>query len=91
MSDFMVERVARALFDEEFGRLGAGLKFEDASPLARHEYWRLARAAIAAMREPTAAMLAAAGYVWSLEVHPGPPYDWVRMIDAAVREEPPST
>ncbi len=77
MTDDLVERVARAICDEMHiqGKSWGGLQ--------RH---KLARAAIAAMREPTEAQLKA------VQEWPGQQsYTdiWQAMIDAALKEEKP--
>ena len=77
----MVERVARAICRKEYGRE----VWPDASLDLKDEYRSMARAAIAAMREPTETMLKAD------EVHPschmcgGHLEGWHHMIDEALR------
>jgi len=54
----MVERVARALVTLHGGRWDAMIFESEDGELCQHAYLELARAAIAAMREPTDAMKA---------------------------------
>ena len=68
----MIERVARALLDE------------DRSAFTSDYYQRMARAAIAAMREPTPAMLHAG--VDFRERNARTERIWQAMIDAALNE-----
>jgi hypothetical protein len=94
----MVERVARALFETEWSPAAerhegkARLDWEKEWPNSR-EYWlNSARAAMAAMRDPTDAMCAA-GSSASTSVRPeGVPLIWRGMIDAALAapEAPPA-
>lgn len=76
----MIERVARAIFDDEQGER------------TMWECTALARAAIAAMREPTVNMLRVEAGVadkWSADCYgaPLPAEDvWTTMIDAALEE-----
>ncbi len=64
----MVERVAREIEAE----------FAEMEPNDVHRWRRLARAAIAAMREPTFEMCVAGG--------PASPAIWCDMIDEALRD-----
>lgn len=81
MASDMVERVAKALARHEFGDFDETWFGHEAF---MGDYRELARAAIAAMREPTEAMLEAAfaktGYRTTAEEH------WQLMIDAALQE-----
>lgn len=80
----MVERVARAIWGN--GALG-GTPWDMAPPEHRHVAIEEARRAIAAMREPTEAMIRAADNLHpgsGLPYEPGSPADvWRAMIDAA--------
>lgn len=77
----MVERVARAFYEAQFVNVNR-IEWETRSRQGRNEYMRAARAAIAAMRDPTEAML---------EAGPPEPYMdcgvWAKMIDAALADE----
>jgi hypothetical protein len=67
-----VERVARAIVERD--------EWDDYSPALQDACRKMARRAIAAMREPSEAMLSAAdAYVHQENV-------WRRMIDAALTE-----
>ena len=89
MTDSMVERVARALFEKQQPHhAGAHVQWnnenEDWCEEDRDGFRDLARAAIAAMREPTEGMLAAGlaellGYGEARDV-------WPAMIDAALKD-----
>lgn len=70
----MIERVARANHATEFASGGATPE-------------ELARAAIEAMREPTAAMIKAAAEYALAEDAAGV---WIAMIDAALKEKTPA-
>ena len=71
----MVERVARALLSADLR-----WKWESYDSETHDKYFAKARAAIAAMREPTAAMLEASPIHWDA----APVCDmWRAMIDAA--------
>ena len=79
----IVDRVAKAIHaDRSIGR-----EWESEAPTMREFYTLCAKSAIEAMREPTIAMLNAAGYVdpERLSVCMGR-VDWVRMIDEALKE-----
>lgn len=99
MTDTMVERVARAMFNRRFpnidfdtlagtGALGAGAK------AYKNDFRADARAAIAAMREPTAAMLKSVMYdmvgdrmaVSDAELHADGKAVWEKMIDEALKD-----
>jgi hypothetical protein len=72
----MIERVARALFDESCLDISYDSLHE-----AEREYWsRLATAAIAVMREPTEAMVRAGDRAECRDDI------WPEMIDAALKE-----
>jgi hypothetical protein len=86
----MIERVARAIYEDAWG-----IEWPPEPAGEADEYRRGARAAIEAMREPTEAMLSAAGtrrprgdevmgpdHPWAL---------WDAMIDAALKETVPIT
>ncbi len=89
MTETIIERVARALFvktKEEASSRGIQSSWENC-PIKGH-YIDLARAAVAAMREPTEAMERAAfsnmdknGYAAG-----NPTSDYSAMIDAALKE-----
>ncbi len=79
----MIDRVARVVAEKQ------GIVF-DTLPEFYREIWReKARSAIEAMREPTVAMLDAAGYR-DIANHPSKraewmkAHDWPKMIDAAL-------
>lgn len=82
-SDDMVERVARAIYAHRMERFwpprGRTLTYDELSPEMRQKEVASARAAIAAMREPTEAMYAAAAcYEWPAEIMRA-------MVDAALK------
>ena len=85
----MVERVARAIADAVYDAIKAAL-FETRENYVDQNWPKFAtdaRAAIAAMREPTEAM-AARGYDMYDPEHdsgPGPDEFWRAMIDEALR------
>jgi hypothetical protein len=83
-----VEEVAEALLQAEWTRAGSGGKrrvpWTEISPLDQERWRFLARAAIAAMWEPTEAMLAACGNGECSKWAPGA---WQTMIDAALSED----
>lgn len=96
----MIERVAKALCDEEWG----GTQPWDRKPEGFRERYRMrARVAIQAMREPTEAMCAAVLVISHDLVEPGHVYDeydsdpgsldenapqkaWTTMIDASLTD-----
>lgn len=91
----MVERVARAICaadDEPWDELGE--TSEDNAPFGYSRQWYrgLARAAIAAMREPTEEMISGEGvhehvhWDYSCYVCGGAQEHWYAMIDAALKE-----
>lgn len=92
MENEMIERVARALVLSEFG-CDPGTKARDGRPLWEFHVGK-ARAAIAAMREPTEAMKEApdnAGIADDDEYSIGEFYAeqiWQAMIDAALAQNP---
>jgi hypothetical protein len=86
----MVERAARRLFVH-----GAGLflldtptepKWEDASPIRQMFFCAAAADIIAALREPTEAMVKACFDGWRAEPEPTAQQLWHVMIDAALGE-----
>ena len=82
----MVERVARALCDRDpdgtqGGPMSSGI-WLDEGEANWTAFTDKARAAIAAMREPTAAMLEAAGGERPRETA----YAWQAMLDAALKD-----
>lgn len=94
MTDSMIERVARAIYETKVnpptkitahrGEWPKPDKWEDLPPILRHEWVDCARAAIAAMREPTEAMKEASSRYCqecadSLDA-------WHAGIDAALKE-----
>ncbi len=96
----MVERVARAICEadsepwDELGETGAD---NAPFPYSKEMYRKLARAAIAAMREPTEGMNAAGALPWRWTTHEAPPglelpFGWTNadtwrvMIDAALAQ-----
>lgn len=86
MSDDMVERVARALCREQhIQRYGSEMWREGELDQKVEGYWRHhiigARAAIAAMREPTEAMIGAA----NRNNHPRDIDTWKTMVDEALK------
>jgi len=76
----MVERVAIAIACEELGLVPSD--WEKCWPTAKNKYREVARAAIAAMREPTAAMIKADG---NGELDSWIKEDWQDMIDEALK------
>lgn len=80
-----LERAARALYQ----RLGT--EIADPENLGEDERWPEfvddARAVLQAIREPSDAMLDAAGKADPLECRSG---EWRAMIDAAMEEQPPA-
>ena len=99
-SQSLIERVARAIakawgysFDAlhrdkahwtASGGKGPDGIFRDINEPRQTDFLEMARAAIAAMREPTPAMWAAEKAALELGVSP-----WHNMIDAALSEKPP--
>lgn len=88
VAESMVDRAARAMMSDEYGQDGWNVTSEQMRNL-----WRLrARAAIAAMREPSEAMLIGARD-WSLKKYgigvgnDGAIGCWQAMIDAGLAEE----
>jgi hypothetical protein len=80
----MLERVARAILKEE-----RNLDLELSNDLTKQSYYRLARAAIAAMHEPTLEMRHAGRRVkssWLVEQEEVE--IWQSMIDAALNDVP---
>jgi len=78
MSESMVERVARAMFEKH--RIG-----ERAWPVPEAEVYRLfAATAIEAMREPTEAMIDASNQEWDGRMSHRSSSAWRAMIDAAL-------
>ena len=80
----MVERVARALIE----RIGSPWRYEDMDPSIKRLWQGHARAAIAAMREPTMAMMAAVDCAGEKKDWPsGRAWiaGWQCMIDEALR------
>lgn len=75
----MVERVARAISAEHI-RLD-GMTWEQCHPKYQEDRRRMARAAIAAMREPTQAMILGDNKHDDYD----PKYVWQLMIDEALR------
>jgi hypothetical protein len=81
----MVERVARAPYERLAKRRGSFVRTWDALPKRGQEYYRAdARAAIAAMREPTETMLA----IWADvgDTREKAAHLWRAMIDAALAD-----
>jgi hypothetical protein len=88
----LITRVARAICDAEWctGHYDSGALSES----ERGVYGVMARAAIAAMREPTAGMIgegesAASVYLAKPTNDEGVPHVWRAMIDAALNEKSP--
>jgi len=94
----MVEVVARALIE----RIGSPWRYEDMDPSIKRLWQGHARAAMAAMRVPSAPMLVAVTEMWQQRLrrkvaagtigqcHPHETFteNWQAMIDAALRESP---
>ena len=81
----MVERVARAIIKEW------GWDWEKIEPRDKQAWLVRSRAAIEAMREPSAAMLKSVNSFDNIEhIDQDPEYYWSRMIDAALAEKPTS-
>jgi hypothetical protein len=81
----MIERVAFAFYAEECRTMGlAPDPLEELAPLRRETFLRFARAAVTAMREPTADMEEAI-----VDVSPDRPHAdyWRAGIDAALEEQ----
>jgi hypothetical protein len=84
MPDSMIERVARAIYED---RNGAGcVPWARRGGEIQRPYLSDARAAIVAMREPTKGMVSSGqskcdDYLDSVEC-------WITMIDAALKESP---
>jgi hypothetical protein len=76
----MVDRVAKALW-ESSDDTEMGAPWENLTGHWRKTYEDMARVAIAAMREPTQAMLDAGPVEPYMDA-----YVWAKMIDAALRE-----
>jgi hypothetical protein len=81
----MIERVAKALLEDKFPpNVGIALRWDQMNAYERSAWMRAARVAIETMREPTEAMLNAAGSLGFcreedvIEI-------WGPMIDAALR------
>lgn len=94
MSESMIERVARAMFDADAsGYHGISVPFEGQASGVQDRWLRLALAAIEAMREPTDAMVDAP--LPASPSHGGRyenrcdlrPYIYRAMIDAALNEQ----
>ena len=90
----MVDRVARAIYGDMPRAMSADGEFENLWPETQDRYRSLARAAIAAMREPTEAMQLAGHNVRNdpttgLPVHCGTDEIYTAMIDAALAPEEP--
>lgn len=82
MAESMVERVARAIFDacgKQSTVIVLPWEAQD-----QDDFRAIARAAIAAMREPTEAMLESVSALTMRDNTPG--MDWRLMIDAALSE-----
>lgn len=79
----MVERVAVAIYSKHLG--SSGHPWNDVPDEFREGMKILARAAIAAMRDPTEAMLLAGGDLNSMGDYPSPGISWERMIDEALK------
>ena len=89
----MIERVAEALTRDGFARLQSlQTKDEDAYQAWREKVWptslAAARAAIAAMREPTESMVAASDREWDGRMSHRSTGAWQAMIDEALKESP---
>lgn len=80
----MIERVARALFEEEWDDKSSD-PWESAEEDEREAWRKSARAAIEAMREPTAAMEDAMEGVTEYGGHISPSNAWHAAIDAALK------
>lgn len=79
----MVERVARALYAVN---TGGAASWEDEAPEFQQWVCEQARAAIAAMREPTEAMVEEGAS--EIRAAGGPEFVWRAMIDAALKGRP---
>lgn len=95
MSESMVERAARAMWARRWDNGDEDWSSEPKR--VRAEYQKDARAAIAALREPTEAMIAAAKakrWVGAIDDGPGIEFDptpedaWGAMIDQILSEHP---
>lgn len=84
----MVERVARAIYEQ---RNGFGAKPWGRQPASHREpYLHDAKAALKAAREPTTAMLRAGSSTWDEKISATEPFPhdlgtWRAMIDEALR------
>lgn len=77
----MIDRVAKAICRAEIGSIGPyGFDLEETGQQSAAHWRSLARAAIAAMREPTQVMLDAGWDSRSV-----PRYCWENMIDEALK------
>lgn len=84
----MIERVARAMFEHD--QLSDEAKLDEwdddwIGPQGREQYMSLARAAVAAMREPTDAMVKA-GRIYHADKRNSVNRVWKKMIDAELRD-----
>ena len=89
MTDSMVERVARALHTAHYARgRGLGPSWDSIDRFEREMWMFSARAAIAAMREPTEAMKSCHEEVhWGYSCHVcgGLTEGWYKMFDEALK------
>ncbi len=88
----MVERVARALHAESEQTLSSSSLFQKIPPFesGRHIWEAQARAAIAAMREPTVKMVVAFEHEMraTVSMQSDAVIGWRTMVDAALEEKP---
>lgn len=81
----MVERVARAIWEAEPVE-HCGRVFEDLFDFEKTDYYQMARAAIAAMREPTKPMVEVITEgTTQYDIMPPPAEIWGTMIDEALK------
>lgn len=86
MTDNMIERVARAIWNT---KPGAKIHPWERLGTVRNDYLAEARAAIEAMRTPTEAMVRAGSEEFDPFVYGNTETDcWHAMIDAALKEKP---
>lgn len=75
----MVEKVARAIHATTY----LTPSWKNLNRTEKDSYFTAAKAAIAAMREPSLFMCESVGASYGSALH----YDWIKMIDAALKEE----
>ena len=85
MSSEMVERVAKAIYEQQGANQGGyALTFEQINEVRRQCFFLEAIAAIKAMREPTEAMIDASNREWDGRMSYRSSGAWQACIDAAL-------